>query len=70
MSNVDDDGNLMPPDHPTVKQVSLAQFWHTDSSYRPFLAPALCCTAWKPAAQAAKLSSPTCTRSMRRCRTY
>jgi taurine dioxygenase len=34
VSNVDDDGNLMPPDHPTVKQVSLAQFWHTDSSYR------------------------------------
>jgi alpha-ketoglutarate-dependent taurine dioxygenase len=34
VSNVDDEGNLMPPDHPTVKQVSLAQFWHTDSSYR------------------------------------
>jgi alpha-ketoglutarate-dependent taurine dioxygenase len=34
VSNVDDDGNLMAPDHPTVKQVSLAQFWHTDSSYR------------------------------------
>ncbi len=34
VSNVDDDGVLMPPDHPTVKQVSLAQFWHTDSSYR------------------------------------
>lgn len=34
VANVDDDGNLMPPDHPTVKQVSLAQFWHTDSSYR------------------------------------
>jgi len=34
VSNVDDDDNLMPPDHPTVKQVSLAQFWHTDSSYR------------------------------------
>ncbi len=34
VSNVDDDGILMPPDHPTVKQVSLAQFWHTDSSYR------------------------------------
>jgi alpha-ketoglutarate-dependent taurine dioxygenase len=31
---VDDDGILMPPDHPTVKQVALAQFWHTDSSYR------------------------------------
>lgn len=36
VSNVDDDGNLMPPDHPTVKQVSLAQFWHTDSSYRTY----------------------------------
>ncbi len=34
VSNVDDDGNLMPPSHPTVKQVSLAQMWHTDSSYR------------------------------------
>jgi alpha-ketoglutarate-dependent taurine dioxygenase len=34
VSNVDDDGILMPPDHPTVKQVGLAQFWHTDSSYR------------------------------------
>ncbi len=31
VSNVDDDGNLMPPDHPTVQQVALAQFWHTDS---------------------------------------
>jgi len=34
VSNVDEDGNLMPPDHPTARQVSLAQFWHTDSSYR------------------------------------
>lgn len=34
VANVDDDGNLMPPDHPTVQQVSLAQLWHTDSSYR------------------------------------
>jgi alpha-ketoglutarate-dependent taurine dioxygenase len=34
VSNVDDDGKLMPPDHPTVQQVSLAQLWHTDSSYR------------------------------------
>lgn len=34
VSNVDDDGKLMPPDHPTVKQLSLAQSWHTDSSYR------------------------------------
>ena len=33
VSNVDDDNNLMPPSHPTVKQVSLAQLWHTDSSY-------------------------------------
>jgi alpha-ketoglutarate-dependent taurine dioxygenase len=33
VSNVDDDGILMPPDHPTVQQVSLAQLWHTDSSY-------------------------------------
>lgn len=34
VSNVDEDGKLMPPDHPTALQVSLAQFWHTDSSYR------------------------------------
>ena len=34
VSNVDENGVLMPPDHPTARQVSLAQFWHTDSSYR------------------------------------
>jgi alpha-ketoglutarate-dependent taurine dioxygenase len=34
VSNVDEDNNLMPPDHPVAQQVSLAQFWHTDSSYR------------------------------------
>ena len=34
VSNVDDDGNLMPPTHTTVQQLSLAQMWHTDSSYR------------------------------------
>ena len=34
VSNVNDDGILMPPDHPTVRQVALAQFWHTDSSFR------------------------------------
>ena len=34
VSNVNDDDVLMPPDHPTVQQVSLAQLWHTDSSYR------------------------------------
>jgi alpha-ketoglutarate-dependent taurine dioxygenase len=34
VSNVSEDGILMPPDHPTVQQVALAQFWHTDSSYR------------------------------------
>ena len=35
VSNVDDAGNLMASDHPTVSQVKLAQRWHTDSSYRP-----------------------------------
>lgn len=35
VSNVDDDGQLMPPDNPTVRQLSLAQSWHTDSSYLP-----------------------------------
>ena len=34
VSNVDDEGKLMPADHPTVRQLSLAQSWHTDSSYR------------------------------------
>ena len=34
VSNVDDDGNLMTPEHPSVAQISLAQRWHTDSSYR------------------------------------
>ena len=34
VSNVNDDNELMPPSHPTVKQVHLAQFWHTDSSFR------------------------------------
>ena len=35
VSNVDDDGVLMPADNPTVRQLSLAQSWHTDSSYLP-----------------------------------
>jgi alpha-ketoglutarate-dependent taurine dioxygenase len=34
VSNVDESGTLMPPDNPTVQQLSLAQYWHTDSSYR------------------------------------
>jgi alpha-ketoglutarate-dependent taurine dioxygenase len=34
VSNVDENDNLMPPDHPVAQQLSLAQFWHTDSSYR------------------------------------
>ena len=35
VSNVDDSGTLMPPDHPIAQQLSLAQLWHTDSSYLP-----------------------------------
>jgi alpha-ketoglutarate-dependent taurine dioxygenase len=35
LSNVGEDGKLMPPSHPTIQQISLAQLWHTDSSYRP-----------------------------------
>ncbi len=58
----------MPPDHPTVQQVALAQFWHTDSSYRKSPALALCCTGWRSAALAAKPSSPTCTRFTTPCR--
>ena len=35
VSNVNDDGQLMPATDPTVRQLSLAQYWHTDSSYLP-----------------------------------
>ena len=34
VSNVDEEGQLMPVDNPTVRQLSLAQSWHTDSSYK------------------------------------
>ena len=34
VANTDDDGKLMPPTHPTMRQLSGAQKWHTDSSYR------------------------------------
>ena len=34
VSNVDETGTLMPPTDPIAQQLSLAQFWHTDSSYR------------------------------------
>ena len=34
VSNVDDDGNLMMPEHPTMQQLGSARKWHTDSSYR------------------------------------
>lgn len=33
VANVDENGVLMPPDHPVAQQVALAQRWHTDSSY-------------------------------------
>ncbi len=35
VSNVDEDGNLMMPEHPTMQQLGNARKWHTDSSYRP-----------------------------------
>lgn len=35
VSNVDEDGNLMTPDHPTMQQIGSARRWHTDSSFRP-----------------------------------
>ena len=35
VSNVEEDGTLMAPNHPSVAQISLAQRWHTDSSFRP-----------------------------------
>jgi alpha-ketoglutarate-dependent taurine dioxygenase len=34
VSNTDEDGNVMPPSHPTMLQLSSAKHWHTDSSYR------------------------------------
>ena len=34
VSNVDEANQLMSPDHPTSRQLSLAQHWHTDSSYK------------------------------------
>ena len=34
VSNTDEDGNIMPATHPTMKQLSGARKWHTDSSYR------------------------------------
>ena len=34
VANVDEDGSLMPADHPSVAQVNLARRWHTDSSFR------------------------------------
>ena len=34
VANTDDEGRLMAPSHPTMKQLSGAQKWHTDSSYR------------------------------------
>lgn len=34
VSNVDEDGNLMQPEHPTMQQLGSARRWHTDSSYR------------------------------------
>jgi len=35
VSNVDEADNLMARSNPTMQQISLAEFWHTDSSYRP-----------------------------------
>ena len=35
VANVDEDGRLMAPSHPSVAQISLTKHWHTDSSFRP-----------------------------------
>jgi taurine dioxygenase len=35
VSNVDEQGRLMPPSEPSQKQLSSSRQWHTDSSYRP-----------------------------------
>ena len=34
VANTDEEGNIMPPSHPTMRQLSGAREWHTDSSYR------------------------------------
>jgi alpha-ketoglutarate-dependent taurine dioxygenase len=34
VANTDENGALMAPSHPTMKQLSGARQWHTDSSYR------------------------------------
>lgn len=34
VSNVDEDGKLIPPKHPAMTQLALARRWHTDSSFR------------------------------------
>lgn len=34
VSNVDENGNLMPPKHPTMAQLLTTLHWHTDSSFR------------------------------------
>ncbi|MBM3492379.1 MAG: TauD/TfdA family dioxygenase [Alphaproteobacteria bacterium] len=35
VANTDEDGKLLPPSDHVVRQLSSAQLWHTDSSYRP-----------------------------------
>jgi len=35
VSNCDENGALLGKDHPTVVYLSLVEFWHTDSGYRP-----------------------------------
>ena len=35
VANVGEDDRLLPPSDLTVRQLSSAQLWHTDSSYRP-----------------------------------
>ena len=34
VANTDEAGNIMSPSHPTMRQLSGAREWHTDSSYR------------------------------------
>ena len=35
VANTDEAGTLLPPSNETVRQLSSAQLWHADSSYRP-----------------------------------
>lgn len=45
ISNVDEEGNILPVESETVQFLGLTWLWHTDSSFRPIPAWARSCTA-------------------------